>query len=304
MGAEPLRPMRMSALRSSELRLDHERRNLLLALTDFIHLPSSTSELLAELAWRLQPILPIDFFLLWFPASDKDTIALKLWQGANRINELSVPLAQSSGALVWHEQKPLSIENVPDEKRFRPEMRWLREHEVMSCNIVPLTDFRNRLGALAFASKRSDGHLDCETPLLRGIAEIIALSLDSTLPVASSREEADRLRVLVDCTNPQLPANGFAIECLLQSLQKWAAEDIIGIYSYDAASQSLRLQMLECKLIEKMAPDGGLTPLEGTLAPAFSFGETWDSARRTIALLMSCRYRKRTAGSVKGSATA
>lgn len=257
----------MPALRNLESHLDLERKNLLLAIIDIVDLCSSTSELLSELAWRLQPILATDFFLLWFPSLNRKTIAIELWPGGAKQSgdPLFSKMEDSAGGSVWRQQKPLCIDDLAAEKRYKAEAEQLQEHGVRSCTILPLTNFRNRLGAFGFASKRVGAPLQKNIGFLQSIAEIVALSLDEQMPDATRREEAGRMRVLIECVNDE-GASGAEVASLLRSLQKWAAADIVGVYVYDAASQSLRLQMPDRKLTEKMAPDGGLTPLEGTLA--------------------------------------
>jgi formate hydrogenlyase transcriptional activator len=109
------------------------------------------------------------------------------------------------------------------------------------------------------------------------VAQFIALGADRAAPEGTVVEEIRRLQLLIEVARCDAQQHNFqqSLACIIRSIQKWEVEDLVGIYLYDQGSQSLRLVMPENELAAKMAPQGGLTPIEGTLAgQAFRSGRT------------------------------
>jgi formate hydrogenlyase transcriptional activator len=202
-----------------------------------------------------------------------------VWEGAEWPREpMEVPLEDSAAGWVWRNQMVLALDDLLTEKQFEPGLRWLRDRELRSYCVLPLTTVQARLGALGFGSKRVHAFNSDDVQFLHRVAQIVALCVDSTLAEATLVEERARLRLLLEVADPHIQTSNLrqSVASILGSMQRWAVRDYVGVYIYDRASQSLRLHMSDPQLAEKMAPRG-LIPIEGTLA-----GQAFRSPRSVV----------------------
>src|ERR1022692_3093443 len=89
-----------------------------------------------------------------------------------------------------------SINDLSTEKQFGPGLCWLREHEIRSYCVLPLTTFCEKLGARGFGSKRAHAFNSYDLEFLHRVAEMVAPCVDHTLPEATLADERARLRLL------------------------------------------------------------------------------------------------------------
>ncbi len=270
----------MYPLSAPRLELDSRRYDALLGMAEVVSLRHDLGELFRDLAPQLRSVVPFDLVNFARFDSARKTMKMFLWEGGEWPREpVESPPEESAEESVWRNQTVLSIDDLTAEKHFEPQLRWLREYEIRSYCVLPLTNFHEKLGALGFGSKRTGAFGDQNIEFLRRVAEIVALGLDSALDDATLAEEVGRMRLLLEVRGPY--ARRFdvrqSVASILGSVQKWAAQDYVGVYLYDEMTQSLRLQMPDSEVAEKLAPQGS-TPLDGSLA-----GQAFRS-RRTLVL--------------------
>ena len=263
---------------SSDLGSLRQQRAALLGVADLVCLRHESRGLLSQLARKLKPILPIDIVTLTFldPSLDSQTRKTCSWsEDADDVEPLSFT-GDSLPHAVWHTQDPVCIANVDEEVRF--DVQTLRERQIHSYCVFPLTNFRARLGVLGFGSKGALPFDSEQVKFLMRVTEIVAALVDETLSEEDTSSELGRLRLLIeieDLISSEFDRKGTT--AILRLVNEWAADDIVGLYIFEPGSRSLRLEMPDAEWAERMAPHGGVTSLEGTLA-----GEAFRSRRSII----------------------
>jgi formate hydrogenlyase transcriptional activator len=248
--------------------VDLQRCSALLEIAEVVSSGPEPDEIFGSLASRLRSVIPFDLvnFARCEPA--RNIMKMYAWEGAEWPPEpMEIAVEEAAVGAVWRNQTVLSVADLSTEKRFEPDLQWLRAREIRSYCALPLTTFHEKLGALGFGSKRAHAFSAHDVQFLHRVAEIVALRVDNTLAESSLVEEKARLRLLIDIGTVYGKASDLrqSVASILGSLQRWAAQDYVGIYLYDELSQSLRLHMADPQLAEKMVPQG-LTPIDGTLA--------------------------------------
>jgi formate hydrogenlyase transcriptional activator len=263
----------------SKTDLGPQRHAALLGMADIVCLRQDPGELFRKLAPHLRSVL--SFYLLTFAVGDSLQRIMKMywWEGSQWLHgPLEVPVEESLAGSVWRNQSVACVENLTVDKQFEPELQWLREQEIQSYCVLPLTNFREKLGALGFGSKQTHGFDHRDLHFLGRVAEMVALCIDATLADETRAEEVGRLRLLLEVGGPDARGSDLqqSVASILGSMQKWAMQAYVGVYLYDEISQSLRLHTPDVEMASKLAPHG-LTPIEGTLA-----GQAFRSRRSMV----------------------
>jgi len=285
--------------------LDPQRHAALLGMADIVCLRQDPGELFRKLVPHLRSVLSFDLLTFALCDSPQRIMKMYLWGGSKWLHgPLELPVQESLVGSVWRNQTAACIDGLSAEKQFESELQWVREQEIQSYCVLPLTNFQEKLGALGFGSKRMHafGHQDCY--FLARVAEMVALCIDTTLADEALAEEVGRLRLLLEVGGPDArgPDLQRSVASILGSMKKWAVQSYVGVYLYDEISQSLRLHTPDVEMASKLAPHG-LTPIEGTLAgQAFRSrrsmvldysslaGLPFDSVKRVMELGVRCLY--------------
>jgi putative methionine-R-sulfoxide reductase with GAF domain len=261
------------------LEFDVQRHAVLLAMADAVCLRHEPGELFRGLAPQLRTVVAFDFVTFARFDSSRKIMKLFLWEGEEWPREpLEIAVEDAAVGSVWRNQKALSIDDLSTEKRFGPELHWLRQHDLQSYCVLPLTTIQEKLGALGFGRKRTHAFRSEDVQFLQSVAEMAALSVDTTMAQPTLLEECARLRLLLEVGAPHIRVSDLhqAVASILESMQKWASRDYVGVYLYDESSEALRLHMPDPELAEKFVPQG-LAPIEGTLA-----GQAFRSRQRVV----------------------
>jgi formate hydrogenlyase transcriptional activator len=149
-----------------------------------------------------------------------------------------------------------------------PGARKLLEHGIKSVCSVPLITPKGSLGALGLGGRDDQAFSREDVALLSHAASSIALGLENALTNQALQQEKDRLQALreIDAAlvahldlDKLLPA---VSECLRRSVP----HDYIGIHLYDESANVLRDYAPRCEITEKILPEDGVLPLDGSLA--------------------------------------
>jgi formate hydrogenlyase transcriptional activator len=267
-------------LSAPRLEVDVQRHAALLEMADAVCFRRHPAELFRDIAPQLRTTVPFDFVNFALFDSARRTMKMFLWEGVDWPREpLEIGVEEAATGSVWRNQTLLSINDLSTEKRFEPELRWLREREMRSYCVLPLTTVREKLGGVGFGSKQAHAFNAHDAEFLNRVVEMVALCVDPALDETTVGEEKARLRLLLEVGSPRIRASDLpqSLASILGSMQRWAVRDFVGVYLYDHVSQALRLHTADPQLTERMAPRG-LTPLDGTLA-----GHAFRS-RRSISL--------------------
>src|SRR5262249_34952037 len=155
-----------------------QRYRALLAVAEAISSHRDLPALFHDLAGRLQQVVPFDYLLLVLYDAAHNTMRLHVPETSEPRSPptgLLTPLEEAPSGWVWQTQQPLIIPNVAQESRW-PKLREdvFRPFGVTSICYVPLTTARQRLGALAFASKEAAAYDSADVDFLRLVANQVA----------------------------------------------------------------------------------------------------------------------------------
>ena len=168
-------------------------------------------ELFDDLARRLPNIVPLDFINLVLHDPVRNVMRLHLLNApetAMITPGMELPVEGSPGGLVWATQEPVVVEDVALDDRFPVLLPLLRENDVQSFCVVPLTTALRRLGAMGFGSLQRRNYGDAEIRFMQQVAKQVAVAVDNVLhdesAAAAQRQlarERDRMRLLLEVNN-------------------------------------------------------------------------------------------------------
>src|SRR6202040_3893127 len=178
---------------------------------------------------------------------------------------------------VFQNQRPLVVPFVDQETRFPDTIEFLKEHEIQSVCMLPLTTVHRRIGSMFLASERPDAYSGDEVRFLALVADQMALAIDDALNFESSRTAQEQLKLLLDLTNGVVST--LDLRELLRSvsgnLRRVMSCDFAGVGLPDADNhQHLRLYALDFPESKGFVREEVLIPIEGTPSgAAFKTGE-------------------------------
>ncbi|HYL96646.1 MAG TPA: PAS domain-containing protein, partial [Terriglobales bacterium] len=175
-----------------------QRHAALLEMADVLSRHHEPSDLFRGLAPSLRAVVPFDFlnFALHEPVAR--LMKLHVWNGEDwPALPREIPVNEAAVGWVWEHQQAIAIDDLQQETRFERGLAWLRDHQMRSYCVAPLTTPQTRLGALGFGSRRPFAFSAREFRYLRRIAEIVALCVDRALVLSTLAEERKRIELLL-----------------------------------------------------------------------------------------------------------
>ena len=189
----------------------------LLEVMQSVALHRDLTALFRDLAQRLPRVVSFDSLWLVLHEPSRDRMRLHVLEGPARANgtafwPIERPLDESPSALVWKTQEPMVVRDLDEDRRYTDAFQLLRDHDVRSCCILPLTTAHRRLGAVGFGYALARGYAEADLEFLGQVARQIAMAVDNALAheeachlQAALAEERDRLRLLLDLNNTLAP---------------------------------------------------------------------------------------------------
>src|SRR6267142_2660222 len=193
--------------------LEHSRRQLeaLLEVSEAIAQQRDLPALFHDLAARLHSVIDFDFLSLVLHDASRNVMRL-------HVLETRVPGEKSAGSespvegnpsgWVWQTQQSFVVCDAEEETRFPDFLKRLREHNVRSLAILPLTTAQRRLGSMGFGRLVPQRITDTELQFMERVASQVAVAVDNALNFETSQayqsqlaRERDRLRVLLEINN-------------------------------------------------------------------------------------------------------
>jgi len=193
--------------------LEHSRRQLeaLLEVSEAIAQQRDLPALFHDLAGRLHSVVDFDFLTLVLHDPAKNVMRLHVLETRiprEKPTGIESPVESSPSGWVWQTQQPFVVSDIEEETRFPDFLQRLREYNVRSLAILPLTTAQRRLGAMGFGRLTPQCITDSELQFMQRVAAQIAVAVDNALNFESSQayqrqlaRERDRLQVLLEVNN-------------------------------------------------------------------------------------------------------
>jgi len=167
---------------------------------------------------------------------------------------METPIEGHPSGWVWETQQPLVIADVAEETRFPDFMPRLREHNVRSLAIFPLTTAQRRLGSMGFGRMVPHRVADTERQFMQRVASQVAVAVDNALNFENSQayqaqlaRERDRLQVLLDVNNVLVTSRevGELFRGIVASLERVIHHDFTSLALLDPATGLLKIHALD-----------------------------------------------------------
>src|SRR5437899_2258055 len=239
--------------------LEHSRRQLeaLLEVSEAIAQQRDLPALFHDLAGRLHSVIEFDFLTLVLHDPVRNVMRLHILETripTEKATGMETPIEGHPSGWVWETQQPLAIADVAEETRFPDFMPRLREHNVRSLAIFPLTTAQHRLGSMGFGRMVPHRVTDTEREFMQRVASQVAVAVDNALNFQNSQayqtqlaRERDRLQVLLDVNNVLVTSREVSelFRGIVGSLERVIHHDFTSLALLDPATGLLRIHALD-----------------------------------------------------------
>jgi len=241
--------------------LEHSRRQLeaLLEVSEAIAQQRDLPALFHELAARLHSVIDFDFLTLVLHDPARNVMRLHILETRTpttkpKPDEREHPVEGHPSGWVWQTQQPLLIVDTETETRFPEFMQRLREHNVRSLAILPLTTAQRRLGSMGFGRFVPQGITGTELQFMERVASQVAVAVDNALNFEASQayqtqlaRERDRLRVLLEVNNVLVTSRELPelFRGIVSTLKRVIHHDYTSLTLLDPATGLLKIHALD-----------------------------------------------------------
>ncbi|HWB99089.1 MAG TPA: sigma 54-interacting transcriptional regulator, partial [Bryobacteraceae bacterium] len=228
----------------------------LLEASESIALNRELPELFHDFAQRLHGVVGFDYLNLILHEPSRHSMRLHMIEAAEPTTlepGLELPVDQGPSGRVWQTQEPMVLSDVDRESSYPAVMKILREHQIRSCCLLPLTTAQRRLGVLGFGSKRP-GTYGEGLDFLKQVAAQVAVAVDNALNYQRAQSyqqqlarERDRLRVVLDVTNALVSNLDFRqlLGTISDALRRVIPHEYASLVLCDRDKKRLRLHALD-----------------------------------------------------------
>ena len=175
-----------------------QRYRALLDMGDLFARQHSLSELLLELAGRLQNVARFDLLVFALHDPAENMMRLTVLNHSKKTDALEVRVNSSATGWTWEHQQPLVIPDLLREESYPDTVKYLRERNMHSGCWLPLTIREQRLGALAFTSIVPAAYTPADVEFLQRVTELVAVAVDSAMTHEALKEDKLRLELLLE----------------------------------------------------------------------------------------------------------
>jgi len=239
--------------------LEHSRRQLeaLLEVSEAIAQQRDLPALFHDLAARLHSVIDFDFLSLVLHDASRNVMRL-------HVLETRVPGEKSAGSespvegnpsgWVWQTQQSFVVSDAEEETRFPDFLKRLREHNVRSLAILPLTTAQRRLGSMGFGRLVPQRITDTELQFMERVASQVAVAVDNALNFETSQayqsqlaRERDRLRVLLEINNVLITSRELPdlFSGIVKTLERVIHHDYTSLALLDSQTGLLKIHDLD-----------------------------------------------------------
>src|SRR6266581_347666 len=239
--------------------LEHSRRQLeaLLEVSEAIAQQRDLPALFHDLAGRLHSVIEFDFLTLVLHDPVRNVMRLHILETripTEKAAGMETPIEGHPSGWVWETQQPLVIADVAEETRFPDFMPRLREHNVRSLAIFPLTTAQRRPGSMGFGRMVPHRVTDTERQFMQRVASQVAVAVDNALNFQNSQayqtqlaRERDRLQVLLEVNNVLVTSREVSelFRGIVGSLERVIHHDFTSLALLDPATGLLKIHALD-----------------------------------------------------------
>ena len=262
------------------------RYQLLLEVAESISLHSDLPTLLHDLAARLERVA--SFQWLWLALHDpaRNTMRLHMLETGDRtdIDVVERAIDDSPSGRVWQTQQSLIVPDIEEELRFGGAITLLKNHNIQSFCLLPMTTVHVRLGSIGFGSTKRNAYNQQDVEFLEQVARQAALAIDNTLRNQDARtlqaqlqHERDLLRSLLDLNNSIVSNLDLAelFKTISTNLRRVMHCDGVIIYLPDSKSNQLRVYALDFPSSTGLIQEETLISMEGLHGMVHRTGKSW-----------------------------
>ena len=248
----------------------------LLEVSESISLHRDLNALFHDLAERLHRVAEFDFLTLLLHDDTRSVMRLHILETSLPTDVQTggeTPVDESVGGMVWKTQEPLLIPDVEKESRFPQTMAVLRQHQVRSVCMLPLTTAQRRLGAMGMGSRDVQAYAPTDVEFFAQVARQVAVAVDNALNARAAQSyqeqlsrERDRLRLLLDVNNAIVSNLNLRtlFEAIAGGLRRLLQLDYVSLALYDRDLEQLCLYALDFPEGRGLLREEMRIPLEGT----------------------------------------
>src|SRR6266852_6562081 len=244
---------------SSSGPLEHSRRQLeaLLEVAEAIAQHRDLTALFHDLAERLHCVVDFDFLTLVLHDSVRNVMRLHILETripGEKPTGGEMPIDSHPSGWVWQTQQAFVVGDIDRETRFPEFMQRLREHNVRSLALIPLTTAQRRLGAMGFGRVVPQRITDAELQFMQRVASQVAVAVDNALNFEASQtyqkqlaRERDRLQVLLEVNNVLVTSRELPelFRGIVSTLQRVIHHDYTSLALLDPVSGLLKIHALD-----------------------------------------------------------
>ena len=233
----------MCPLDTVHFELELERYAALLEIADIVSGHRTPSGLFRDLGPRLQSVVPFDLINFSLHDPSQNQMNMYLWGGGEwPVAPLEAAVEESVAGWVWQHQTAVAIADLDKEERFAHGLQRLRQNNIRSYSVLPLSTAYGPLGSLGFGSKHVDAFSARDVKFLLRVAELVARSVDNTLSQEALAQERDRARALLELETTITASLDLKHLILAagSSIHRLVSYDSASITYFDERSESLR----------------------------------------------------------------
>jgi formate hydrogenlyase transcriptional activator len=239
--------------------LEHSRRQLeaLLEVSEAIAQQRDLPALFHDLAARLHFVIDFDFLSLVLHDPARNVMRLHILESripSEKTTGSESPVENNPSGWVWQTQQSFVVSDVAEETRFPEFVTRIREHNVRSLAIIPLTTAQRRLGALGFGRLVPQRVTDTELQFMQRVAGLVAVAVDNALNFETSQayqtqlaRERDRLQVLLEINNVLVTTRDLpeVFRGIVSTLTRVIHHDYTSLALLDPSSGLLKIHALD-----------------------------------------------------------
>ncbi|HEY2986454.1 MAG TPA: sigma 54-interacting transcriptional regulator [Candidatus Binatia bacterium] len=256
-----------------------ERLQAVLEVSESIALHTDLQALFHDLAVRLPRVVSFDTIGLILHSPEHHTMRLHIMETAaesrpgSEIPFVELPVDQTLGGLVWQTQRSVVVSDLDQETRAPQGVAVLKQNQIKSCSVVPLTTAYRRLGAMMFGSYKINDYNCADLAFLEQVARQVAVAVDNARnfeQVQSTqgqlRQERDHLSLLLEVNNAVVSALNLheLLNAVSASLRRLMQHEYASLSLYDAETQRLYIHALDFPVSKGLLQEGLWVPVEGS----------------------------------------
>src|SRR5256712_5692 len=233
------------------------QRQALLEVAEAIALHRDLGELFHDLAGRLHRVVQFDYLNLVLHDTARNVMRLHILETSQptRVRPgLELPVGETPAGTVWETQQPLVVADIEQESRYPTLLQTLRQEQVKSFCMLPLTTAHRRLGALGVGRTILHRYSDTEVEFMQQVARQVAVAVDNALNYRSAQayqqqlaQQRDRLQVLLEVNNVLVSHLDVRelFEAIAACLRRVMHHEYTSLALYDPATKRMRVQFLD-----------------------------------------------------------